>query len=165
LARPTSDRRKRNQHNLKTRPNIQQKCKSSKIADQECASLDQSRPLRDVQPSPAVLDMQTLRPCLVDSLRQGDNAYVHCISGITRAPTTAALLSAMLMRIICEQAKRIIDQTRTSACSAREASRCLDKPIVERRLDQTRTPTIFSCSAARQDNTVAHATTIVDGDR
>jgi len=78
---------------------------------------------------------------------------------------TAALLSAMLMRITFEQAKCIIDQTRTSALSAREASKRWDKLIAERRLDQTGTPTIFSCSAARQDNTVAHATTIVDGDR
>jgi hypothetical protein len=57
-------------------------------------------------------DMQSLRPCLVNSLRQGDNAYIHCISSMTRAPMAAAVLSAMLMRMTFEEAKGMINQTR-----------------------------------------------------
>ena len=50
--------------------------------------------------------------CLVNSLRQGDNAYVHCISGISRAPMAAAILGAKLMGISVEDAKWWIDQAR-----------------------------------------------------
>ena len=39
-------------------------------------------------------DMNVLKSCLVNSLRQGDNAYVHCISGISRAPMAAAAVAA-----------------------------------------------------------------------
>ena len=63
-------------------------------------------------PHARLSDMRVLKPCLVNSLRQGDNAYVHCISGITRAPMAAAVMSAGLMGISLEEAKNIISQTR-----------------------------------------------------
>jgi hypothetical protein len=57
-------------------------------------------------------DMQALMPYLLNSLRQGDNAYVHCVTGVSRAPRAAAVISAKLMGITFEQAKYIIDQVR-----------------------------------------------------
>ena len=56
--------------------------------------------------------MRALKPCLVNSLRQGDNAYVHCVSGISRAPMASAVIGSILMGISFEKAKDIINQTR-----------------------------------------------------
>jgi hypothetical protein len=71
LSQPTSNRWEETSINRREETSLQHRCKLRKIADQIFTSLDQSRPLRDVQASAAVSDMQTLRPCLVDSLRQG----------------------------------------------------------------------------------------------
>jgi len=57
-------------------------------------------------------DMRALKSCLLNSLRQGDNAYVHCVSGISRAPMAASVMGAILMGISFEKAKDIINQTR-----------------------------------------------------
>ena len=53
-----------------------------------------------------------LIPCLFNSLRQGENAYVHCVSGISRAPVAAAVMSAVLMNISFNEARGIIDLVR-----------------------------------------------------
>ena len=63
-------------------------------------------------PHARLVDMQILRPCVFDSLRNGHNVYIHCVSGITRAPMAAAVLCAMLMGITLEEAKHIISQSR-----------------------------------------------------
>ena len=42
-------------------------------------------------------DIRRLRTTLVTSLRQGDNAYVHCVTGLARAPTAACILVSLLM--------------------------------------------------------------------
>jgi len=57
-------------------------------------------------------DFRKLRTCFINSLRQGDNAYVHCISGLSRAPMAATLLSARLMNISFTEALDNIRQTR-----------------------------------------------------
>ena len=63
-------------------------------------------------PHARLVDMQILRPRVFDSLRNGHNVYIHCVSGITRAPMAAAVLCAMLMGITLEEAKHIISQSR-----------------------------------------------------
>ena len=45
-------------------------------------------------------DLRDVIPPLVNSLRQGDNAYLHCISGLSRAPVAAAIMGAKLMGIV-----------------------------------------------------------------
>ena len=55
-------------------------------------------------------DMRALKSCLLNSLRQGDNAYVHCVSGISRAPMAASVMGALLISF--EEAKSIRNQTR-----------------------------------------------------
>ncbi len=45
-------------------------------------------------------------------MRQGDNAYIHCVSGISRAPAAAAVVGSSLMDISFERAKYIISQVR-----------------------------------------------------
>ena len=52
-------------------------------------------------------DMRALKPRVVNSLRQGDNAYIHCVSGISRAPFAAAVLASSLMAATSPQASRI----------------------------------------------------------
>ena len=43
-----------------------------------------------------VHDIRRVRQLLVSSLRQGDNAYVHCMTGLCRAPLAAAILGGIL---------------------------------------------------------------------
>ena len=42
-------------------------------------------------------DFRKLRTSLLTSLRQGDNAYVHVMTGLCRAPLAASLLASLLM--------------------------------------------------------------------
>jgi len=63
-------------------------------------------------PQARIKDMRALKSCLVNSLWQGDNAYVHCVSGISRAPMASSVMSAMVMGISFDQAKDIVNQTR-----------------------------------------------------
>ena len=111
-------------------------------------------------------DMRALRPCLVNSLRQGDNAYVHCVSGITRAPMAAAVMCAMLMGISIEQAKDIINQTRfVCFASGRGLQGAWINQLLREGWTNAEAPTGFSCSAANKPlwlNTVVHATTMTD---
>ena len=55
-------------------------------------------------------DFETLQEFVITSLRQGDNVYVHCVTGIRRSVVVAALLSARLMSITLEAAMDIINQ-------------------------------------------------------
>jgi hypothetical protein len=117
-------------------------------------------------PHARLQDMQMLRPCVMSSLRHGDNAYIHCVSGITRAPMAAAVLSAMLMGITLDEAKHIINQTRNVGF---HSGRNLDGAWIPKLLRESWTeaeePTGFSCSAAKRTNKVVHATTITVGER
>jgi hypothetical protein len=74
-----------------------------------------TKPFRFALSSPQarMWDIRALQTCLVNSLRQGDNAYVHCTTGISKGPNTAALLGAILMRISFNEALSIVEQ----ACS------------------------------------------------
>ena len=119
-------------------------------------------------PHARLQDMQMLRPCVVSSLRRGDDAYIHCVSGITRAPMAAAVLSAMLMGITLDEAKNIINQTRNVSF---HSGRNLDGAWIPKLLREgwhgllLVEPTGFSCSAARTTNKVVHATTIIVGNK
>jgi hypothetical protein len=42
-------------------------------------------------------DLRKLRTPLLTSMRQGDNAYIHCMTGLCRAAIGGALLTALLM--------------------------------------------------------------------
>ena len=57
-------------------------------------------------------DFEALQEFTITSLRQGDNVYVHCVTGVRRAVIVAALLSAILMDITLEAAIDIINQSR-----------------------------------------------------
>ena len=115
-------------------------------------------------PHARLSDMRWLKPCLVNSLRQGDNAYVHCISGITRAPMAAAVMSAILMGISFDEAKNIISQTRNVdfASGQRLQGAWIDR-VLREGVTEAEEPTGFSCCVANKDNIVVHATTFVDG--
>jgi len=56
-------------------------------------------------------DFESLQEFVITSLRQGDNVYVHCVTGVRRAVIVAALLSAILMDIDLEAAMDIINQS------------------------------------------------------
>jgi len=110
-------------------------------------------------------DMRALRSCLVNSLRQGDNAYVHCVSGISRAPMAAAVMCAMLMGISFEEAKNIIHQTRNVSFNKGERrmqGAWIDEVLSERVINVA-APTGFSCRVSNPDGVVVHATTLVGG--
>jgi len=110
-------------------------------------------------------DVRALRTCVINSLRQGDNAYVHCISGISEAPMAAALLSAMLMKTSFEAAQGIIDQTRN--VSFGKGERHMLGPWIDTVLGEdicrTAIPTGFSCRAVKHGEVVVHAMTVGGG--
>jgi hypothetical protein len=110
-------------------------------------------------------DMRVLKSCLVNSLRQGDNAYVHCISGISRAPMAAAVMSSMLMRISFQEAKGIIDQTRNVSFTKGEQrmeGTWIDR-VIREGVTCSEVPTGFSCCTTNQNDVVVHATTFIEG--
>ena len=69
-------------------------------------------------PQSRTADLKAMKSCLVDSLRQGDNAYVHSVSDISTAPIAAATLGAILMGISFWEAQNIIEQTCSMARSS-----------------------------------------------
>ena len=108
-------------------------------------------------------DMRSLLPCLINSLRQGDNAYVHCVSGLSRAPMAAAVMSAKLMCISLRGAKHIIGQIRNVKFDGyRGSERDLEGPWIEGILRSTTAeavaPTGFSCCVTRESQGIVHAT-------
>jgi hypothetical protein len=108
-------------------------------------------------------DMRALKPRVVNSLRQGDNAYIHCVSGISRAPVAATVLASSLMDISFERAKYIISQVRNvdfSGKSEEEMQRGWDT-ILHEAVSSTPSPTGFSCRTSNPDEVVVHATRTV----
>jgi len=61
------------------------------IPDAEFFELEMSNPGTRQQ------DFKKLRTPLLTSLRLRDNAYVHCMTGLCRAPLAASLLASLLM--------------------------------------------------------------------
>ena len=47
-------------------------------------------------PDNRAADVRRLKSLLATSLYQGDNAYVHCMTGVCRAPVVASVLYALL---------------------------------------------------------------------
>jgi hypothetical protein len=113
-------------------------------------------------PNERLSEAQLARTHLVNSLRQGDNAFIHCISGISRAPLCAAVMSAILMGISLERAKNIVGQVR----NVRDETN-MEGPWIDQMLRSSPTeaevPTSFSCRSARPCDVIVHATTAVKG--
>ena len=77
----------------------------------------------------------------------------------------AAVMSAMLMGISCEEAKVIINQTHNVSCANGEHMQgAWIGRVLREDVTNAEVPTGFSCCVANQDNIVVHATTLVDGD-
>ena len=107
-------------------------------------------------------DLRLLLPCLINSLRQGDNAYIHCVSGLSRAPVAAAIASAELMCISFDDAKYIVDQVRHVKFEGYKGStRDLEGPWIDAILHTTTpeavAPTGFSCRLTRGAEGLVHA--------
>ena len=105
-------------------------------------------------------DVRALMPSLFNSLRQGDNAYVHCVSGLTRAPMAAALLSAKLMGVSFKEAQDIIDQTRhvTFESESHMLGPWIDT-ILREEVAEFIVPSGFCCWLM-ESQIVVHATTV-----
>ena len=118
-------------------------------------------------PHARLKDMHELLPCVLNSLRQGDNAYCHCVTGVSRAPRAAAVISAKLMGITFEQAQYIIDQVRNIKSDKNEKS--MEGLWADSILRQGDTnvvaPTGFSSRAPITGfyGLTLHATTLVNG--
>jgi hypothetical protein len=55
-------------------------------------------------------DLRKLRTNLLSSMRQGDNAYVHCMTGLCRAAIGGALLGGLIMNEdFSTSASRVVD--------------------------------------------------------
>jgi len=115
-------------------------------------------------PQVRIEDMRALKLCLVNSLWQGDNAYVHCVSGISRAPMASTVMSAMLMGITFDQAKDIVNQTRNVSFQKGEMRMHGDwiGAMLREGVPRAVVPTGFSCRVSDR-NKVVHATTMVGG--
>ena len=116
-------------------------------------------------PYARLADMQALKSTLVNSLRQGDNAYVHGVSGISKAPMAAAVMSSMLMGINFKDAEYIINQTHNVIFDKGE-QRIQDawfNSVLREKVANVEVPTGYSCWMANPDDLVVHATTMVNG--
>ena len=112
-------------------------------------------------------DLKLLLPCLINSLRQGDNAYIHCVSGLSRAPVAAAIVSAKLMCTSFAEAKYIVDQVRHVKFEGYHGKpRDLEGPWIEGIMRATTpeavAPTGFSCCLSRTAEGWAHASAPVE---
>ena len=118
-------------------------------------------------PQARLKDKQEILPCVPNSLMQGDNAYCHCVTGVSRAPRAAAVISAKLMGITFEQAQYIIDQVRNIKSDKEEEK--MEGLWADSILRQGDTnvvaPTGFSCRAPITGfyGLTLHATTLVNG--
>ena len=73
---------------------VDKRCDDSRgifIPDAEYFRLEMSNP------GSRQWDFRKLRTALLTSLRQGDNAYVHCMTGLCRAPLAASMLISLIM--------------------------------------------------------------------
>jgi hypothetical protein len=107
-------------------------------------------------------DVRALMPCLFNSLRQGDNAYVHCISGVTRAPMAAALFSAKLMGVSFKEAQDIVNQTRhvTFESESHMVGPWIDT-VLREEVAEFMVPSGFCCWLM-ESQIVVHATAVTD---
>jgi len=161
---------------LDTKPSIQIFCLDS-FPDRVQAEPDGewgrfipgTKAFRCVMSNPQVRsgDVQALRSCLINSLRQGDNAYVHCVSGISEAPMTAALLSAMLMRISFEEALRRIEQPDSLEFSFVRRKGCMFSlwidAVLSEEVAEVVAPAGYSCQTLEHNVRVVHATAVAEG--
>jgi hypothetical protein len=99
---------------------------------------------------------------LVNSLKQGDSAYIHCIDGTSRAPVCAAAMSAILMGISFDKAKSIISQVRNVKDETTMEGSWIDQ-MLQSSPTEAEVPTSFSCRSTRPSDLVVHATTTVKG--
>ena len=108
-------------------------------------------------------DMRALKPHVVNSLRQGDNAYIHCVSGISRAPAAAAVLLSSLMDISFQEAMDIISQVRNVNFSNKEEREMQQgwDAIIHEPVTSTPAPTGFSCKTSKPNEVTVHATRTV----
>ena len=107
--------------------------------------------------------MRSLRSCLLNSLRQGDNAYVHCVSGISLAPKAAAVMGALLMGISFKEAKSIINQTRNvkDEKSEKHMEGAWIDTVLQESVTNAEVPTGFSYQELNTDTVLVHATVLV----
>ena len=125
-------------------------------------------------PQSRTADLQAMKSCLVDSLRQGDNAYVHSVSNISTAPIAAATLGAILMGISFWEAQNIIEQTCSLAKSSfirwesrkyrhgiREDAAWISSALREDVTNEV-APTGYSYHTSGLDAGLVHATIFVD---
>ena len=108
-------------------------------------------------------DMRLLKPRVVNSLRQGDNAYIHCVTGVSRAPVAAAVIASSLMDVSFGRAKYIINQARNvdfRGKSEEEMQRGWDN-ILREAVSSTPSPTGFTCRNSSPGEVVVHATRMI----
>ena len=108
-------------------------------------------------------DLRTLMPCLLNSLRRGDCAYVHCVTGFSMAPTVAAPMAAMLMDISTPEAQDIIDQVRivrfhNGGAAYRGITKRWTNELLQDEAISAKTPTGYSCRTTWQGQVIVHAT-------
>jgi len=156
-----------------TKPSIQIYCLAQSLMDTQAEPggewemlIPRTRLLRFemVNPHRRRADLRALRACVIHSLRQGDNAYVHGTSGTSEAPMAAALLSAMLMKISFEAAQSIISRTRNVNRGKKE--RRMQDPWIDIALGGGVPKGVIPWGFARQfrhDKVVVHAMTVIDG--
>jgi hypothetical protein len=107
-------------------------------------------------------DIEALSACFVNSLRKGDNGYIHCVSGISRAPMAAAILCSMLMGISFDLARVIISQSRNIREEPGMEGPWIDRVLLLRPAE-AEAPTSFSCHDTTPDRVVVHATSSLTG--
>ena len=110
-------------------------------------------------PRAAERDLRFLRETLVTSLRQGDNAYVHCMSGLCRAALGGALLTALLMQEDIDTSISRVEDLRNVQMT--KARRHMGGPWMERILREEYTvypaSTHFLVSTIQPGQNVVHA--------
>ena len=102
-------------------------------------------------------------PCLLNSLRRGDCAYVHCVTGFSMAPTVAAPMAA---NISTPEAQDIIDQVRivrfhNGDAAYRGITRRWTNELLQDEAISARTPKGYSCRTSLMGQTIVHAVTRV----
>jgi len=111
-------------------------------------------------------DLRDVMTPLVNSLRQGDNGYVHCISGLSRAPVAAAIISAKLMGISYIEARDNVSKVRNVKIDHAQ-ERKMQGPWINRLLREEviswAVPTGFTCSTCNPNKVVVHATIMTEG--
>ena len=107
-------------------------------------------------------DLRNSMPCLLNSLRQGDCAYIHCVSGISRAPLAAAALTAKLLNISFQAAQNLISQVRNVDFEkGGRGYKSMIGPWIRQlqqdRVEGAKAPSGYSCSTTRRGQATIHA--------